>query len=236
MSAEATFWAWSIRSIKGTKKLVLLCLADNHNDATGRCDPGAKYVAKKTGLDVKTVYAALDILEDQGLISKVDRPGKTPDFTLHTSTKNGNTENGSTQKRVYPKKDQGLPKNGLGVYPKTGNESSINLKEPKNNSRKAASPPCPHQEIIKLYNETLPELQQVIGERWGGTREKNLSARWKESPKHQNLEFWQRFFTRLRQEKFYMGENDRGWAADLGWLLQRNNFDKLLERFMSAPK
>lgn len=95
-------------------------------------------------------------------------------------------------------------------------------------------PPCPHQDIISLYNKTLPELQQVIPERWSGARAKALQARWRESKKHQSLQFWERFFKKLREFPFYLGDNDRDWRADLGWLVKRKNFDNLVEKFISG--
>lgn len=98
------------------------------------------------------------------------------------------------------------------------------------------TPPCPHREIIDLYNAILPELQAVIPDRWEGTtRAKHLAARWRESPKHQTLAFWQRFFEYLKNYPWYLGENDRGWKANLAWMLERRNFDNLLEKFRSEP-
>jgi len=99
-----------------------------------------------------------------------------------------------------------------------------------------APPPCPHLEIIGLYNTILPELTQVLPERWGGTRAKQLQARWRESTKHQTLKFWESFFTELRNHEFYLGQNDRSWRADLEWLIQRKNFDKMIERFVSGQR
>ncbi|MDP1931933.1 MAG: hypothetical protein Q8L60_10795 [Gammaproteobacteria bacterium] len=99
--------------------------------------------------------------------------------------------------------------------------------------RASAPPACPHLEIIALYNRILPELQHVIPERWDGARADALRSRWRESPKHQRLEFWERFFNELRNHRFYMGENDRAWKADLGWIVKRSNFDKLIEKFTS---
>lgn len=99
-----------------------------------------------------------------------------------------------------------------------------------------APPACPHLEIIALYNEILPELQSVIPDRWGGTRADALKTRWRESKKHQSLVFWERFFNELRNYPFYLGENDRTWKADLGWIVQRKNFDKLLEKFVSGHR
>jgi uncharacterized protein YdaU (DUF1376 family) len=98
-------------------------------------------------------------------------------------------------------------------------------------------PPCPHREIVSLYNKTLPELTQVIADRWeGSARAKALQARWRESPNHQSLDFWESYFGELRNYPFYLGKNDRGWKADLEWLVQRKNFDKLVEKFVSGAQ
>lgn len=94
------------------------------------------------------------------------------------------------------------------------------------------APACPHEQIIELYHKHLPELRTVIKERWSGTRRNNLAARWKESEKHQSLAFWERYFQALRNHPFYLGDNDRGWRADLGWIVTRRNFDSLLEKFI----
>lgn len=97
----------------------------------------------------------------------------------------------------------------------------------------AKTPACPHAEIIKIYNETLPELTNVLVDRWGGQREKDLRTRWKEDPRHQEIEFWRWFFGKLKNYPFYLGGNDRAWKADLGWMLKKTNFDKLLEKFVN---
>jgi uncharacterized protein YdaU (DUF1376 family) len=99
-----------------------------------------------------------------------------------------------------------------------------------------APPACPHLEIIGLYNTILPELTQVLPERWGGSRAKQLQARWRESDLHQSLAFWESYFTELRNHPFYLGQNDRAWRADLEWLTQRKNFDKMVERFVSGQR
>jgi uncharacterized protein YdaU (DUF1376 family) len=98
-----------------------------------------------------------------------------------------------------------------------------------------AVPGCPHKPIVDLYNRILPELSQVLFTRWeGSARAKALQARWRESENHQSLEFWERYFTALRDYPFYLGENNRSWKADLGWLVERRNFDKLLEKFVTG--
>jgi len=128
---------------------------------------------------------------------------------------------------------------------RTLNQPITNNQEPETNINgntnvlpvdAGASPDCPHLEIIKLYHETLPELQAVIPSRWEGKRAKALRARWRESEKHRNLKFWKRFFEELRNYPFYMGENDRGWQANLGWMVERKNFDNLIEKFISGSR
>ena len=89
---------------------------------------------------------------------------------------------------------------------------------------------CPHQEIIQIYNETLPELQQVIPSRWNGEREKALRARWREDPRHQDLEFWRWYFSNVRNSDWHMGRSG-GWQADMGWLIKQANFNKMVEKF-----
>jgi hypothetical protein len=94
---------------------------------------------------------------------------------------------------------------------------------------------CPHQEIVTLYNELLPELPHEIPSRWrGSTGEASLRTRWREDKRHQNLDFWCRFFATVRTSKFWMGENDRGWRANLTWLLTRRRFDEVLQHMVEA--
>lgn len=125
----------------------------------------------------------------------------------------------------------------LNLTPSSSSSSSENITDTNVSVVEAkASPACPHLEIIAAYNRILPELQHVIPDRWSGARADALKSRWRESPKHQSLQFWERFFTELRRWPFYMGENDRQWKADLGWIVKRSNFDKLIEKFTSARK
>ena len=106
---------------------------------------------------------------------------------------------------------------------------SCSLIPEKIHTSKPTVPPCPHLEIIKLYHEILPELQGVIASRWvGSSRATNLQARWREDERHQDLEFWKAYFIGIRKSDWHMGR-DGGWKADLGWLVNRTNFDKRVE-------
>lgn len=150
MSYKATAWAWEQRIKPATCKLVLMCLADNHNGDTGRCDPSIPYIAAKTGLDRKTVMTCLERLEQLGLLTPIKRPGKNTRYDLiisgqlealdtapparRTRTKNGTCRSSKTASRARPDLSTTTTKNGTStengtstVYgsqpvPKTGHE------------------------------------------------------------------------------------------------------------------
>ncbi len=121
-----------------------------------------------------------------------------------------------------------------------GDTVQISSSEAPQDADKAAvmqAESCPHAEVIDLYHEMLPELQKVVKSRWGGSqRARDLLARWREDERHQDLQFWKWFFEIVRTNPHWLGENGRGWKADLAWLLRRQNFDKVLERGVSLQE
>jgi uncharacterized protein YdaU (DUF1376 family) len=88
------------------------------------------------------------------------------------------------------------------------------------------TPNCPHEVIINLYNELLPELPgvKVITDK----RKNILKARWREDEKRQNIEFWERFFKYVRTSDFLMGKSG-AWQASFEWLVNSTNFVKVIE-------
>jgi hypothetical protein len=91
---------------------------------------------------------------------------------------------------------------------------------------------CPHSEIIALYHEILPMCRQVRD--WHRNRRGYLQTRWRENPKHQNLEFWRGFFEHVKQSDFLIGNNENHgdkppFIADLEWLIRPTNFAKVIE-------
>jgi len=87
-------------------------------------------------------------------------------------------------------------------------------------------PPCPHQKIIGLYHEILPELRKV--KIWNDARRKHLQARWKESEKCQSVDWWKKFFYYIRASPFLMGQKT-DFQADLAWMIMPENFAKIVE-------
>lgn len=88
---------------------------------------------------------------------------------------------------------------------------------------------CPHEEIIKLYHEKLPMLPKV--KIWNDKRKKLLRTRWRESEKHQSIEFWEGYFNHVSTSLFLTGRSggDRPFTPSLEWLITSSNFVKVIE-------
>ena len=73
----------------------------------------------------------------------------------------------------------------------------------------------------------LPELPPV--KKWTEERQKLLRGRWMEDVKRQNLEWWQKYFEYVRESAFLTGNGDRGWKANLEWLVKKRNLVNVIE-------
>ncbi len=87
----------------------------------------------------------------------------------------------------------------------------------------------PHQAIIDLYHEILPELPAV--KVWGEDRQAFLRARWREDAQRQSPAWWRSYFQSIRECPHLMGQNNSGWMPNLEWLVRPTNFNKVLEGY-----
>jgi hypothetical protein len=131
----------------------------------------------------------------------------------------------------YKKKKKETSNVGSNVEPNvadtdtdTDTENISTLKSTR--PQKADVPPCPHQEIIKLYHEILPELCKV--KTWDANRQRMLKGRWRGDKKRQDLEWWKKFFMFVHNSPFLMGDK-KDFQADLEWLIRPQNFAKVIE-------
>lgn len=235
MSVRVISWAWDQHTTP-TEKLVLVCLADHANDS-GYCFPSIPGVVEKTGLSKSSVIRSLETLETCGLISRERSKGgrgckssyqlSTP---KHSQSETVSHRNGFT---VTSKQSHSETKQSH-----SGTRTVKNRKEPSYTSKVSDFPVCPHEEIIELYHSILPELNQTIPSTWkgGSKRAKSLRTRWREKETHRKMEFWKWFFESVRLNTHWLGENERGWKADLEWLLKASNFVKVIERGMNEQR
>lgn len=110
----------------------------------------------------------------------------------------------------------------------------------------SASPPdCPHEKLIDLFGQTLPNLAQPRKSLWRqGKNAPALKARWRwvltakhESGKREGqpiaigeegaFKWFERFFEYVAKSDFLTGKSTN-WACDLGWLVNQSNFEKVL--------
>lgn len=81
MSIVATQWAWTQENLRPARKLVLLSLADRAGERH-TCWPSLGRLAVDTGLNPKTIRAALADLCAAGLIMREATPGRSHTYTL----------------------------------------------------------------------------------------------------------------------------------------------------------
>lgn len=98
--------------------------------------------------------------------------------------------------------------------------------------------PCPHQQIIELYHRHLPMGRQV--REWTPARSQALRARWREKPKRQSLEWWERFFAYVAESDFLTGKTAtpgrKPFEVSLDWLVKAENMAKVIEgAYQNAP-
>lgn len=114
-------------------------------------------------------------------------------------------------------------------------EPSISLSE-------TAFPPCPQQEILKLWKKHLPHLTQPRS--WEGSRQANLRQRWIQASKpseysaegyttiEKGLGWWDGFFSYIAKDTSLANgfeSKGRTWRPDLEWVVNAANFQKIID-------
>ena len=106
-------------------------------------------------------------------------------------------------------------------------------------AQKPSVPPCPHQQILALYHELLPELPRV--KVWTGGRQQHLAARWRErwkdgfyATQSEGLDYWRRLFSYIARCDFLLGKvyvpGRKPFLASLDWIARAENFAKIIEQ------
>nr|WP_279087954.1 hypothetical protein [Comamonas thiooxydans] len=113
---------------------------------------------------------------------------------------------------------------------------------------KAVVPPCPYGELLDAYGELCPTLPQVRRSLFDtGKRAPAMRSRWSwvmtanaevgqnagnrmATTTAEGIAWFRQFFEYVAQSPFLLGQvGDRNWQADIGWLMKRENFEKVLE-------
>ena len=95
---------------------------------------------------------------------------------------------------------------------------------------------CPHDAILDLYEEILPELLPVPRPLWKGSPQaQDLEYWWNLDEKHRDLNFWRWFFEAIRGNAYWMGETG-GQQRGLGWFLRRDIFPNVVSHGLDRQR
>ncbi len=127
-------------------------------------------------------------------------------------------------------------------------ETSLNRQEPSDIAAatakkvKTKTPECPHRALIDLFAERLPELPKPFPELWAGkaaaamqerwrwvlTASREDGRRWATTP-DEALKFFRKFFDHVAESDFLTGRNGKWMRCSLRWLMNRENFAKVMD-------
>ena len=96
MSISLMTEAWKSDMPSG-RKFVLLSLCDNANDQ-GECFPSISMIAQRCSMGDRTVQSHIHDLEKMGILSRIERAGRSTIYRRNTPTCVGKTATGSASK------------------------------------------------------------------------------------------------------------------------------------------
>jgi len=249
MSTHIMAACWPLQGMSSVQKAVLISLADNAND-DGVCWPSVATISVRTCLSERAVRNAVRWLEEAGLLQSNQRSGRS---TWYTITVDG-YHPGTT---CPPAPDADLPRHDVPTTPAPdadhpGTTCPQNRKgtviepplEPEESPQAAPTPDSPeripYEKIRELYNEILgSHLSRCMGvndkHRKGIRACYNLRLEGAYPFRDHGLEFWRGLFTDVLDCPFLLGQNNRGWRADFGFLTNSSNLQKFMEGKYDNP-
>lgn len=104
-------------------------------------------------------------------------------------------------------------------------------------------PACPHGELIAMFIVAVPDMPRPRVEAWSGTKAKDMRARWDwvltarrggdgdryASSSVEALAWFGRFFKVVAESDFLCGRAGSRSKFTLGWLMKKDNFDKVMD-------
>jgi hypothetical protein len=104
-------------------------------------------------------------------------------------------------------------------------------------------PPCPLKALVDLFVAKVPELPKPRYELWkDSTAAEHMRQRWKwvltakrddgsryAATQAEGIDWFSRFFDNVAASDFLTGRNGRWSKCDLGWLMNRENFMKVVQ-------
>lgn len=247
MSFTALAWAANQRPGNLAAKMVLLCLA-NFADEHGCAYPSTAAIADFGGMDHKTATAALDRLAAAGLIADTgEREGHTKQIkvyrlALESLPKTEASPAKATRKRKPPVSSVKAPQKRCTDTIREPIPVQTTSSQGERASEKQDQPDDIRSlGLLAKAKPAAPSLAERVTEAWNSGpgaagahrarpldkgRRAALTARVREHGEPAVFEA----IGNLGRSAWHTGRNDRGWRADLGWLLKSpEHFQRALE-------
>lgn len=252
MSMSLMAKAMNIKVGSPIRKLVLLKLADNANDK-GECWPSYQHIADHCECSKSTVRDHIDALEKAGLLVKENRTGTKNGKGNASNVYHLKLDNPMPTTGTPPMPGNGtpMPVGGTPPMPTGGTRTSHSFEpviEPKTplpptggispepagkNQTPKPKPEQPspqdYQAALAIYNDTvadrLPHAVELNDKRRKGI--KRLIGQLARKDLQGFRAYVEAFVTNA--PPFYFGDNDRGWTANLDYLLRADTLTKVRE-------
>ncbi len=180
----------------------------------GQILTGRLSISSQTGINESKVERLLTLFEKLGMIEQ-QKNSKNRLISI-------------TKYDLYQQSEQQLNNK------RTTNEQQMNTYNNDNNDNNIHTASedgrvyVPIQNIVELYNRICTNMAacKVVNT----SRKNAIKARWKESDKHQSIEFWESFFEKASMIPWMNGNgNGMNWVADFDYLIRPTGFAKVIE-------
>lgn len=202
--SEDSRLSWGARGLL----IFLLGKPDSWNVSISHLRDETKSSAKPTGRD--GVYGLIDELITAGYVIRSQE----------------RVESGGFSNQSYVVRELPLPENPYTANPYTANPTLVSIDSDqvlKNTKCHQPDDEVPYDEICNTYERVLPTKPKVRIR--DDARRKAIRSLWRKDKKFQSVEFWERYFTVVRESNFLMSQ--KTFAFD--WLMKPANFKKVAE-------
>lgn len=238
MSIQAIAWVIEHSEAKLGARLVLLSIA-NHADARGEnAFPAVETIAREARMSARTVQYAIKELERSGelVIERGAGRSGTHLFTLPGIMQPGLPLKPRGAKSAPSQNLQGCNPEQGGVQDTTkrGEESapkpSLTVIEPSKEEEPKGSGPSQFDPklLVAVWEEVCGASGLAVPRSVEGARLVAMRARYRETF-GEDIGQWRAYCERIVACPFLLGENDRGWKADIDFALKASKATKILE-------
>ena len=205
------------------------------SDRDGACFPSLSTIAARGNVSLAQVKRAISKLESRGFISRERRRGEhgNESTLYHLLSMEGGLR--ESQGRLQQSLSLAQKEPILGSGGATKKNHITRTSEERREGEGVRSPRSARHTpekalldaVVALYHRMLPGLPKI--RLLSSKRRTSIGALIGADSARVDLAWWQEYFGIVARSPWLLGENPRGWTADLDWLLSEGNMTKTLE-------